>query len=137
MADYAAGWHKNVSLPEEPGNIVLSGHNNIRGAVFANSIAKRRRRASVLYAGGQEYAYTVDEVLMSRRNSPPRSSASTICVANPGTKIDRRLSPARATTTRIASSSPPGRRSWSAAGAGGATPSKAAKERHQTRHPRC
>ena len=34
VADYAAGWHKNSSLPEEPGNIVLSGHNNIRGAVF-------------------------------------------------------------------------------------------------------
>ncbi len=64
VADYAAGWHKNSSLPDEPGNIVLSGHNNIRGAVFRELDQLKRGDEVVLYAGGQEYAYTVDEVLI-------------------------------------------------------------------------
>ncbi|MFN3334604.1 MAG: sortase, partial [Caldilinea sp.] len=34
VAEFAAGWHKNSSLPGESGNVVLSGHNNIKGAVF-------------------------------------------------------------------------------------------------------
>src|SRR5215204_7495894 len=33
-AAYAAGWHKNSALPGQGGNIVMSGHNNILGAVF-------------------------------------------------------------------------------------------------------
>lgn len=64
VADYAAGWHKNSSLPNEAGNIVLSGHNNIRGAVFRELDQLKRGDELVLYAGGQEYAYTVDEVLI-------------------------------------------------------------------------
>ena len=34
VAAYAAGWHKNSSLPGTGGNVVMSGHNNILGAVF-------------------------------------------------------------------------------------------------------
>lgn len=64
VADYAAGWHKNSSLPSEPGNIVLSGHNNIRGAVFRELDQLKRGDELMLYAGGKEYTYTVDEVLI-------------------------------------------------------------------------
>jgi len=64
VADFAAGWHKNSSLPEEPGNIVLSGHNNIRGAVFRELDQLKRGDEVMLYAGGKEYTYTVDEVLI-------------------------------------------------------------------------
>lgn len=64
VADYAAGWHKNSSLPGEPGNIVLSGHNNIKGAVFRELDQLKRGDEVQLLAGGVEYDYTVDEVLI-------------------------------------------------------------------------
>jgi sortase A len=64
VADYAAGWHKNSSLPGEPGNIVLSGHNNIKGAVFRELDQLKRGDKIQLVAGGIEYDYTVDEVLI-------------------------------------------------------------------------
>ncbi|MBK8800116.1 MAG: sortase [Anaerolineales bacterium] len=64
MADYAAGWHKNSSLPGETGNIVLSGHNNIKGAVFRELDQLKRGDEIELFAGGTEYRYTVDEVLI-------------------------------------------------------------------------
>ncbi|RMF02335.1 MAG: sortase [Chloroflexi bacterium] len=34
VADYAAGWHSNSLLPGQGGNVVLSGHHNIKGEVF-------------------------------------------------------------------------------------------------------
>ena len=34
VVDYAAGHHINSAFPGEAGNVVLSGHNNIGGAVF-------------------------------------------------------------------------------------------------------
>ncbi|HHY53928.1 MAG TPA: sortase [Chloroflexi bacterium] len=64
VADYAAGWHKNSSLPGEPGNIVLSGHNNIKGAVFRELDQLKRGDEIQLMAGGIEYSFTVDEVLI-------------------------------------------------------------------------
>lgn len=64
VADYAAGWHKNSSLPGQPGNIVLSGHNNIKGAVFRELDQLKRGDKIELMAGGVEYDYTVDEVLI-------------------------------------------------------------------------
>jgi sortase A len=64
VADYAAGWHKNSSLPGEPGNIVLSGHNNIKGAVFRQLDQLKRGDDIQLFAGGAEYSYTVEEVLI-------------------------------------------------------------------------
>ncbi len=33
-ADYAAGYHVGSAYPGQPGNVVISGHNNIAGAVF-------------------------------------------------------------------------------------------------------
>ncbi len=33
-ADYAAGYHEGSGLPGQPGNVVISGHNNIKGQVF-------------------------------------------------------------------------------------------------------
>lgn len=34
VVDFAAGHHINTAYPGEPGNVVLSGHNNIGGSVF-------------------------------------------------------------------------------------------------------
>jgi sortase A len=64
VADFAAGWHKNSSLPGEQGNIVLSGHNNIKGAVFRQLDQLKRGDDIQLISGKREYAYVVDEVLI-------------------------------------------------------------------------
>ena len=64
VADYAAGWHKNSSVPGEHGNIVMSGHNNILGSVFRELDQLKRGDTLEVFAGGSEYAYAVDEVLI-------------------------------------------------------------------------
>jgi sortase A len=64
VAQYAAGWHKNSSVPGEPGNIVMSGHNNILGSVFRQLDQLKRGDTLELFAGGAEYTYAVDEVLI-------------------------------------------------------------------------
>jgi LPXTG-site transpeptidase (sortase) family protein len=64
VADFAAGWHKNSALPGETGNIVLSGHNNIKGAVFRQLDQLKRGDDIQLFAGSREYPYIVEEVLI-------------------------------------------------------------------------
>ncbi|GIK73327.1 MAG: hypothetical protein BroJett021_23150 [Chloroflexota bacterium] len=64
VAEFAAGWHKNSSLPGESGNVVLSGHNNIKGAVFRELDQLKRGDLLQLFAGGREHRYIVDEVLI-------------------------------------------------------------------------
>lgn len=64
VAEFAAGWHKNSSLPGESGNIVFSGHNNIKGAVFRELDQLKRGDRLQLVAGGRDYTYIVDEVLI-------------------------------------------------------------------------
>ncbi len=38
VAEYAAGWHSNSSLPGYIGNVVLAGHHNIAGKVFEHVV---------------------------------------------------------------------------------------------------
>ena len=64
VAEYAAGWHRNSALPGRPGNIVLSGHNNILGAVFKELDQLRAGDEAVVWAGGVRYTYRVDQVLI-------------------------------------------------------------------------
>ncbi|MFN8466124.1 MAG: sortase [Caldilineaceae bacterium] len=64
VAEYAAGWHKNSSVPGEQGNIVMSGHNNILGSVFRQLDQLKRGDTLEVFAGGTEYTYAVDEVLI-------------------------------------------------------------------------
>ncbi len=64
VANYAAGWHKNSALPNETGNVVMSGHNNILGSVFRELDQLKRGDTVELFAGGSEYIYAVDEVLI-------------------------------------------------------------------------
>jgi sortase A len=64
VAEYAAGWHKNSAVPGETGNVVMSGHNNILGSVFRELDQLKRGDKLEVVAGGTEYAYTVDEVLI-------------------------------------------------------------------------
>ena len=64
VAEYAAGWHKNSAVPGEPGNVVMSGHNNILGSIFRELDRLKRGAPITLYAGGKAYEYAVDEVLI-------------------------------------------------------------------------
>jgi sortase A len=63
-ADYAAGWHKNSATPGEGGNVVLSGHNNIMGAVFRELDQLSRGDIATLYVDGIAHDYAVERVLI-------------------------------------------------------------------------
>ena len=59
VAEYAAGWHKNSALPGQQGNVVLSGHHNIKGEVFRYIVDLKPGDAITLYADERPYTYTV------------------------------------------------------------------------------
>jgi sortase A len=71
VADYAAGWHKNTALPGQGGNIVLSGHHNIKGEVFRYTIDLNVGDTVTLYMGDQPYYYTVvDKFIVKDKDEP-------------------------------------------------------------------
>jgi sortase A len=63
-ADYAVGYHKTSGLPGQPGNMVLSGHNNIKGAVFRDLADVRPGDRISLSAAGYEYEYIVEDAFI-------------------------------------------------------------------------
>lgn len=71
VADYAAGWHKNTALPGQGGNIVLSGHHNIKGEVFRYTIELNVGDIVTLYMGDQPYNYVVvDKFIVKDKDEP-------------------------------------------------------------------
>jgi sortase A len=64
VAQYAAGWHKNSARLGEPGNIVMSGHNNILGAVFRELDQLRRGDTITVAAKARTTDYVVHDVLI-------------------------------------------------------------------------
>jgi sortase A len=71
VADYAAGWHENSALPGGGGNIVLSGHHNIKGEVFRYVVDLEPGDMITLYAGGRPYTYTVESRFVVRDKGEP------------------------------------------------------------------
>ncbi|MBI3957868.1 MAG: sortase, partial [Chloroflexi bacterium] len=71
VADFAAGWHKNSALPGQAGNVVLSGHNNIQGAVFRKLYQLQPGDIAKVWAGGQEFDYRVEEVMILEETGTP------------------------------------------------------------------
>ncbi len=71
VADSAAGWHKNSSLPGQIGNVVLSGHNNIQGAVFRKLYQLQPGDIAKVWAGGKEFDYRVEEVMILEDTGAP------------------------------------------------------------------
>jgi sortase A len=69
VADFAAGWHKNSALPGQGGNVVLSGHNNINGAVFRKLYTMKPGDEAYIWAGGQRITYQVEEVMILEEKS--------------------------------------------------------------------
>ena len=71
VADYAAGWHKNTALPGQGGNIVLSGHHNIKGEVFRYTIDLNVGDIITIYLGDQPYKYAVvDKFIVKDKGEP-------------------------------------------------------------------
>lgn len=61
VADYAVGWHDTSAYPGHEGNIVLSGHHNIKGQVFRYLINLEPGDEVILYVGETAYRYLVAE----------------------------------------------------------------------------
>ena len=75
---YAAGWHKNSAIPGVDGNIVLSAHNNVYGAVFRDLWQLKNGEQIYLYAGDKRYTYVVDHVsIMPEENASAEQQAET------------------------------------------------------------
>ncbi len=71
VADYAAGWHKNSMLPAQGGNIVLSGHHNIKGEVFRYIVDLEPGAIISLYMGDQQFDYAVaDKFIVKDKGEP-------------------------------------------------------------------
>jgi sortase A len=64
VAEYAAGWHKNSALPGEGGNVVMSGHNNILGAVFRELDQLKKDDPITVWMNADLYAYAVEQVIV-------------------------------------------------------------------------
>ncbi|RME60821.1 MAG: sortase [Caldilineae bacterium] len=65
-ASYAAGYHEGSALLGEPGNTVISGHNNIEGAVFRDLYKVEKGDAVYLYVDGFRYDYVIEDQFIVR-----------------------------------------------------------------------
>ncbi len=73
-ADYAAGHHFNSANPGEGSNVVLSGHNNIKGKVFENLWKLEPGDKVWLYnAEGKAFVYEVKRVLIVPEKNAPEA----------------------------------------------------------------
>jgi len=81
-ADYAAGWHKNSATPGEGSNVVLSGHNNVSGAVFRELDQLKRGDIAELYVDGVRHEYVVDKILIVPETAatPAQRRANTLYI---------------------------------------------------------
>ena len=63
-ADYAAGHHINSQLPTQGGNIVISGHHNIKGEVFRYVVdLKVGDDITLFLEDGRDFTYRVTQTL--------------------------------------------------------------------------
>ena len=71
VADFAAGFHRGSAYPGHPGNIIIAGHNNIRGRVFRHLLDLVPGDDVYLYVGQQEYHYQVEQRLLIKEKGVP------------------------------------------------------------------
>ncbi len=67
----AAGWHMNSALPGHGGNVVLSGHHNIKGKVFRYVVDLNPGDEIFLYVGDTVYPYIVTEKYILKEAGMP------------------------------------------------------------------
>ena len=60
----AVGWVLSSALPDQPGNIILYGHNNMYGSVFKNLAKLNPGDSLSLQTGQRTWSYQVDQVLL-------------------------------------------------------------------------
>ena len=73
-ADYAAGYHESSAPAGMVGNTVISGHNNLRGAVFQDLYkVDLGDRIRLHDAGGTEHLYEVVESFVAREEGASAS----------------------------------------------------------------
>lgn len=71
-ASYAAGYHRGSASPGAPGNTVISGHNNVLGAVFRRLEAVERGDTVLVTAqDGRAYPYVVTEKVIVQEEGVP------------------------------------------------------------------
>lgn len=68
---FAAGWHSNSAPLGEPGNTVLSGHNNLYGEVFRYLNDLRPGMKIFLYSGNKTFTYVVTTVMILKERDQP------------------------------------------------------------------
>jgi len=59
---FAAGWLENSALPGSDGNVVMTGHNNVFGAVFRDLWRMKNGEPIIIDADGERFVYVVDTV---------------------------------------------------------------------------
>ena len=64
VADFAAGWHKTSARPGEGGNIVITGHHNIKGEVFRDIVTLQPGAEVQVYASDVLHVYYVTDVMI-------------------------------------------------------------------------
>lgn len=64
VADNAAGWHKDSARPGDGGNVVMSGHNNILGAVFRELDQLDRGDQVLVQSGNSTYSYEIESIMV-------------------------------------------------------------------------
>lgn len=82
---FAAGWHTDSARPGTAGNVVLNGHHNAGGRVFARLIDLRPRDAVIVRAGGHDYHYTVSQIMvLAEADQPPDVRLANAAWIRPG-----------------------------------------------------
>jgi LPXTG-site transpeptidase (sortase) family protein len=67
----AVGWHDTSAKLGQVGNIVLNGHHNAFGYVFAKLVDLKEGDLIIISSGSTEFKYKVDKVLVIREEGMP------------------------------------------------------------------
>jgi LPXTG-site transpeptidase (sortase) family protein len=82
---FAAGWQRTSARPGGSGNVVLDGHHNAGGRVFARLIDLRPRDVVLVKAGGRYYRYTVSQIMvLPEEDQPPEVRLANAAWVLPG-----------------------------------------------------
>jgi LPXTG-site transpeptidase (sortase) family protein len=70
-AGFQAGWHSDSARLGEPGNLVLNGHHNVHGQVFARLVELELGAEIYVAGGGQAVRYRVtNRLLLPEKDQP-------------------------------------------------------------------
>ena len=69
--EFAAGWHDTSAKLGELGNIVLNGHNNIFGDVFANLRDLKEGDLILIFSGNTQFLYQIEKVIYLKEKGAP------------------------------------------------------------------